>query len=126
MPPGNSPKVDFRILDRPETPLANYSAGDSILAKGDTANEMYLVRSGRVAIQVNDRTVEEIEAGGVFGEMAVIDHAPRSAAAIALEDTEVIPVNERLFLILVQEAPYFALDIMRVLTDRIRRMNQRL
>ncbi len=126
MPPGNSPKVDFRILDRPETPLATYAAGERILSKGDTANEMYLVRKGRVAIMVNDRTVEEIEAGGVFGEMAVIDHAPRSAAAIALEDTEVIPVNERLFLILVQEAPNFALDIMRVLTDRIRRMNQRL
>ena len=119
-------KVDFKILDRPEMPLVNYSAGDTILAKGDPAREMYLVRKGKVGIELNDKIVEEIDVGGIFGEMALIDHEPRSASAIAVEDTEIIPVDERLFVILVQEAPYFALDVMRVLTDRIRRMNQRL
>ena len=87
---------------------------------------MFLVRKGRVAIQINGETIEEVGQGGIFGEMALIDHAPRSASALAVEDSEVIPIDERLFIILVQDAPYFALDVMRVLTDRIRRMNERI
>jgi len=79
-----------------------------------------------MALRVRGETVEEIAPGGIFGEMALIDHAPRSASAVAIEDSEIIPIDERLFFILVQDAPYFALDVMRVLTDRIRNMNQRL
>jgi CRP/FNR family transcriptional regulator, cyclic AMP receptor protein len=119
-------KVDFRILDRPDVPVARHAAGAAIVAKGDPAHEMFLVRKGRVAIQLNGKTVEEVGPGGIFGEMALIDHSPRSATAVAVEDAEIIPIDERLFTILVQDAPYFALDVMRVLTDRIRRMNQRL
>jgi len=96
------------------------------VSKGEPAHEMFLLRKGRVAIQLGGETIEEIASGGIFGEMALIDHAPRSAAAVALEDSEIIPIDERLFFILVQDAPYFALDVMRVLTDRIRNMNQRL
>ena len=119
-------KVDFKILDRPDVSVSHYAAGETIVKKGEPAKEMFLVRKGRVGIKVADKTVEEIEAGGIFGEMALIDHAPRSASAVALEDTDVIPIDERLFVILVQDAPYFALDVMRVLTHRIRKMNQQL
>lgn len=119
-------KVDFRILDRPDVPVTKHAAGATIFAMGEPAKDMFLVRKGSVDIQLNGKTVEEIGPGGIFGEMALIDHAPRSAAAVATEDSEVIPIDERLFVILVQDAPYFALDIMRVLTDRIRRMNERL
>ena len=119
-----SQQVDFRILDNPDVPLAKHAAGSTIVSKGDPAHEMFLVRKGRIGIQVNGKTVEEVSRGGIFGEMALIDHAPRSASAIAIEDAEIIPIDERLFIILIQDAPYFALDVMRVLTDRIRRMNE--
>jgi CRP-like cAMP-binding protein len=121
-----SHKVDFRILDRPDVPIVGHAAGATIVNKGEPAHEMFLLRKGRVAIQPGGETVEEIAPGGIFGEMALIDHAPRSASAVAIEDSEIIPIDERLFFILVQDAPYFALDVMRVLTDRIRNMNQRL
>jgi CRP-like cAMP-binding protein len=119
-------KVDFRILDRPDVPINKHSAGGAVFSEGEPAQEMFLVRRGRVDIQLNGKTVEEVGPGGIFGEMALIDHTPRSASAVAGEDSEVIPIDERLFLILVQDAPYFALDIMRVLTERIRRMNRQL
>ncbi len=119
-------KVDFKILDRPDMPVTKYAAGDTIIQKGAPAKEMFLLRKGKVAIKVGDETVEEIGQGGIFGEMALIDRSPRSASAVSIEDCEVIPIDERLFVILVQDAPYFALDVMRVLAERIRRMNQRL
>ena len=122
----NTHKIDFKILDRPDVPVKSFAVGDTIVTKGEPAKEMFLLRKGGVAIQIDGKTVEEIAPGSIFGEMALIDHAPRSASAVATEDSEVIPIDERLFIILVQDAPYFALDVMRVLTDRIRRMNQRL
>jgi CRP/FNR family cyclic AMP-dependent transcriptional regulator len=119
-------KVDFKILDRADVRTTKFAKGETIVTKGSPAREMFLVRAGRVAIQVGDQTVEEVEAGGILGEMALIDHAPRSASAVAVEDSELIPIDERLFVILVQDAPYFALDVMRVLAERLRKMNQRL
>jgi CRP/FNR family cyclic AMP-dependent transcriptional regulator len=119
-------KIDFKILDRPDVAISTFAAGETIVAKGAPAKEMFLLRKGKVAIKVGDETVEEIASGGIFGEMALIDRSPRSASAVAIEDCEVIPIDERLFIILVQDAPYFALDVMRVLAERIRKMNQRL
>jgi CRP-like cAMP-binding protein len=117
-------RIDFRILDRPDIPLRKYTSGDTIIRKGGVAREMFLLRKGRVDILVNDRTVEEVGAGSIFGEMSLIDHAPRAAEAVARTDCEVVPIDEKLFVSLVQDAPYFALDVMRVLARRIRALDK--
>jgi CRP/FNR family transcriptional regulator, cyclic AMP receptor protein len=119
-------RVDFRILDRPDVPVRKVAAGETIIAEGGVAHEMFLLRKGRAEIRVKDHPVEEVETGGIFGEMALIDQSPRSATVVALEDSEIIPIDERLFVILVQDAPYFALDVMRTLVERIRAMNRRM
>jgi CRP-like cAMP-binding protein len=124
MSTSESGKVDFRILDRPDVPVRKYAAGDTIIRKGAVAREMFLLRRGKVDIVVNDRTVEEVGAGGIFGEMALIDHAPRAAEVIARADCDVVPIDEKLFVSLVQDAPYFALDVMRVLARRIRMLDK--
>jgi CRP-like cAMP-binding protein len=118
--------VDFRILDRPDVPIRKVAAGETIISEGSAAHEMFLLRKGRAEIRVKDHPVEEVEAGGIFGEMALIDQSARSATVVALEDSDIIPIDERLFVILVQDAPYFALDVMRTLVERIRAMNRRL
>jgi CRP-like cAMP-binding protein len=96
-----------------------------IVSEGEAAKEMFVVRSGRVSIRVHGETIEEVGPGGMFGEMALIDHSPRSATSVAEEDTVVVPITERLFVVLVQDTPFFALDVMRVLVERIRLMNER-
>jgi CRP/FNR family cyclic AMP-dependent transcriptional regulator len=119
-------QIDFRILDRPDVPVRKVAAGETIILEGGVAHEMFLLRKGRAEIRVKDQPIEEVGPGGIFGEMALIDQSPRSATVVALEDTEIIPINERLFVILVQDAPYFALDVMRTLVERIRAMNRRI
>lgn len=119
-------RIDFHILDRSEVPTRKIAAGEKIIVEGSVANEMFLLRKGRAEIRVHGQPVEEVGDGGIFGEMALIDQASRSATVVAVEDCEVVPINERLFVILVQEAPYFALDVMRTLVERIRAMNSRL
>ena len=119
-------KIDFSIFDRPDVSLRKAAARETIILEGSVANEMFFVRKGRVEIRVKDMPVEEVGPGGIFGEMALIDQSPRSASVVAIEDTEIVPISERLFIILVQDAPYFALDVMRLLVERIRAMNKQM
>jgi CRP-like cAMP-binding protein len=54
--------------------------------------------------------------------MALIDTKARSASVVAKTDCRLVPINEKRFLVLVHETPVFALLVMRVLADRLRRM----
>lgn len=65
--------------------------------------------------------VETLSAGGLFGEMALIDGSPRSATVRAKTLCELAPINEKNFLFLVHETPFFAIAVMRTLADRLRR-----
>jgi CRP-like cAMP-binding protein len=56
--------------------------------------------------------------------MALVDSAPRSAAAIAVTDATVVPISEKQFLFLVSQTPFFALNVMRVLARRLRASNK--
>ena len=124
MSPADKNSTNFRILDRPDVPVRKIAAGTVMIQKGAVAREMYLLKKGRVDILVHDRTVEEIGPGGIFGEMALIDHQPRAASVVARTDCDVVPIDERLFVSLVQDAPYFALDVMRILATRIRELDR--
>ena len=121
-----SHKTSFEILENADVPARHVAAGEVILNEGTDSKEMFIVRKGRVGIAVGGRTVEELGPGEIFGEMGLIDYESRSATATALEDCDLVPIDERLFVILVQDTPYFALDVMRTLVGRIRRMNRML
>ena len=82
---------------------------------------MYVVRSGAVDVISFGNVLDRIGAGGVFGEMALIDDAPRAAAALASEATEVVVIDKPTFLKLIAEEPEFALQIMKLMADRVRR-----
>jgi CRP-like cAMP-binding protein len=99
----------------------SFSAGETIFQIGDEANKMYIVREGEVEIYINDQCVETLPQNGVFGEMALIDKRPRSATAIAKTDCQLFAIDEKVFLAHIRNTPVFAIQIMRVLVDRIHR-----
>ena len=78
---------------------------------------MYLLETGKVDIRHEGRTLEAVEAGGIVGEMSLVDDdARRSADAIVRQDATLIPINQQKFRELVQRNPDFALAVMTVLT----------
>lgn len=115
---------DFDLLDEGGFKLRSFSVDEKIFLAGDPGSEMYVVKTGKVHIIAGGAVVEHIEANGVFGEMALIDGSPRSATAKAAEATEVAPVDKETFVYLVQKNPDFALEVMQLLTKRIRQMNE--
>jgi CRP/FNR family cyclic AMP-dependent transcriptional regulator len=101
------------------------AAGTTLFNAGDARDGMYAVVEGEVDIIVNGKVVETVGKGGIFGEMALIEQEDRVATAVAKTDAKIVVVDERRFLFLVQQTPNFALHVMRVLSDRLRRMDDR-
>jgi CRP-like cAMP-binding protein len=100
-----------------------FTAGETIFAEGTPGDTMFVVLDGEVNINVGDRTLEVAGPGALVGEMALIDSSARSATASARSDCRLAPVNERQFISMVEQTPYFALHVMKVLADRLRRMD---
>jgi CRP/FNR family transcriptional regulator, cyclic AMP receptor protein len=99
-------------------------AGGVIFREGEQADELFVIKSGYVRIQIGNRMVTELTADDIFGEMALIDSEPRSATALAITDVEIVPITEKQFLFLVGQTPYFALKVMRTLAQRLRVTNK--
>jgi CRP-like cAMP-binding protein len=114
----------FGVLTGNNIETRFFKAGTTIFREGEEAHELFVIKSGEVRIQIGNRTVSELSADHIFGEMALIDNQPRSASAIAVTDVELVPVSEKQFLFLVGQTPYFALKVMRVLAERLRATNK--
>ena len=117
--------INLNLLANAGFPLERFEAGEAIFDEGSQGEKMYVVYSGKVDIEREGKVIEELSAGDSFGEMSLIDGAPRSATARAKTNCEVAPITEKAFLLLVHEAPIFALTLMHNLADRLRRANER-
>jgi len=113
-------------LFRNEQDTKSFVAGQEIFGEGQSGELMYVVVEGRVDLLVKGNLVEELGPGGALGEMALLDTEPRSATAIARTDCKLVAIDEKRFKFLVQQTPHFALQLMRVIADRLRRMDSRL
>lgn len=99
------------------------AAGDYIFCKGEAAKVMYLIIEGEVDLMLDDTVIETAKEGTFIGEMALIDEEPRSASARARGDCRVFPIDEARFQLLVKETPFFALQMMKTLARRLRKMD---
>lgn len=107
---------------RNEGEIRSFSAGQVVFAKGDQGDVMYGVVEGEVEITVNGQVIETIQPGGFFGEMALLDASPRSAAATARTDCRLAAISQRRYIFLIQSMPFFALEVMKVMAERLRRL----
>jgi hypothetical protein len=60
----------------------------------------------------------------IVGEMGIVSPGPRSASVVAMTDCEFVEVDEKRFQFLVQQTPFFATQVMRVMAERLRKVNQ--
>jgi CRP/FNR family transcriptional regulator, cyclic AMP receptor protein len=116
--------IDFGLLTGNGIATRSAKAGEIIFKEGDEADQLFAIKSGEIAIQLGNRTLAELSANSIFGEMALIDDAPRSATAVAKTDVELVAISEKQFLFLVSQTPFFALKVMRVLARRLRATNK--
>jgi CRP/FNR family cyclic AMP-dependent transcriptional regulator len=117
-------EVDFSLLVGWEVPTRFFAKGETIFREGEQGDESFVVVRGQVEIKSGNRWFKTVGQNGIFGEMALIDDNPRSATVVALTDVTVVPIQEQRFLFMVKHTPFFALRVMRVLANRLRRQNK--
>ncbi|MEX2616338.1 MAG: cyclic nucleotide-binding domain-containing protein [Alphaproteobacteria bacterium] len=117
----SSQKGGLQVLDR-----KTYEPGTPIFRQGDPGNAAYVVQSGEIEIWVSEngekRVLGVVAAGGIFGEMALIDNAARMASATAIKPSVCIVIPDRLFQEKMSEADTFIVALLRIFCSNIRSM----
>lgn len=94
----------FEIFSR-EPDLRSFGSGEAIFRAGEPGDCMFVIVEGDVDIHVNGKVVERLNAGSIFGELALIDREPRSGTAIAATDCRLAAISEKRFLRLIEQTP---------------------
>jgi CRP-like cAMP-binding protein len=107
-----------------------YHDGEVIVRQGDTGDCMYVVQEGKVEVVRSangpEVVVAVLPAGECFGEMAIFERETRSATVRARGEARVLTVDKKTLLRRFQEDPTLALNLLRSLSQRIRRMDREL
>jgi HEAT repeat protein len=107
-----------------------FADGDTIVAQGETGDEMYIIVAGEVRVMAAQPGAAEIEvarrtAGEVVGEMAIISREPRAASLVAAGDVRVLCIDQKRFEGMLRERPETSLAVMRVLIARLKESEAR-
>lgn len=104
--------------------FSRYPAGETIFRQGEPGDRMYVIVEGEVRLTINGQQLAVEYAGGIVGEMSLIENADRSASATALTDCVLAPLDMAAFKSLVAREPQFAIQVMQVLSRRLRLANE--
>jgi hypothetical protein len=96
------------------------TAGETIFAKGDRGDSLYVVVEGKVRVHDGEDTLNYLGTGEAFGEMALLDPEPRMASATAAEDIKLLRLEGESFRDVLATHPELARGIIRVLSRRLR------
>jgi len=103
--------------------------GEVLFREGDPGDAMYLIKSGKIKIIKGGGDVEKalayLKEGDFFGEMAIIDESPRSATAIAVEDSRLVIIDREAFRNQVKKSPLVEY-ILETLTRRLRATDEQI
>jgi CRP-like cAMP-binding protein len=95
-----------------------YEAGRIIMREGQRGVALFAVLEGRVAIRIGDSVVEKAGPGGIFGEMSLVERAPRLATAVAETDCALLAMSRHMFLHLVKRSPIFGAALLKAVGER--------
>ncbi|MBP5988264.1 MAG: cyclic nucleotide-binding domain-containing protein [Azonexus sp.] len=104
--------------------IVKIAAGETLFTEGDDGSMMYVLATGTAEVIINNRVVENLQHGNIVGEISIVLPGPRSATVVASTDCEFVEVDEKRFQFLVQQTPFFATQVMRVMAERLRNANQ--
>ncbi|MBK8767035.1 MAG: Crp/Fnr family transcriptional regulator [Burkholderiaceae bacterium] len=109
----------------------SYPKGRTIVAEGEPSQSMYILLAGRAKVQRSDSEGKEVilavlSSGEFFGEMSLIDDAPRSASVITLEPCEFMAVSKEAFKAMLVQSPEVTMAVMRGLVRRLREADKKI
>jgi CRP-like cAMP-binding protein len=104
----------------------SFPAKHTIVKQGDEGRSLYILASGQVRVHIGNRELVRLKKEDCFGEMAVLDAEPRSASVTTLEPCECLMLTQQQLYEAIEETPGVAVNIIRLLSRRIRELNQQI
>ena len=101
-----------------------YEGNYTIITQGQEGRSMYIVVSGRVSVHIGGQEVAQLAENDCFGEMSVFDAEPRSASVTTLEPCACLVLTQQQLYDAIDETPGIAVNVIRLLSRRIRELNQ--
>jgi CRP/FNR family cyclic AMP-dependent transcriptional regulator len=106
-----------------------YADGEIVVQQGEVGDCMFTIQEGRLEVLAfqegrGDVRVGIMEKGAIFGEMAIFEREVRSATVRALGEARVLTIDKKTFLRRVQEDPSLAFNLLRNMSQRIRRLTE--
>lgn len=112
------------------TEVKNYQIGDEVVKQGQDGDELFIVVHGQVRVHTGDAIITRLGAGQHFGEMAMVDKAPRSASVTADDPTQMLVIRRRDFYEIIKKDQPVAVKLLwsfvGVLTERLRNTSREL
>jgi len=96
------------------------AAGDKLVRKGETGAGFYLILDGQTEVIADGKTLAKFGPGAFFGELAVIDGAPRTADVVAKTETTCLVVTQWAMRSIISAHPEIALSMLEELARRLR------
>lgn len=103
-----------------EANFQTFEANQVIFEEGQHGDCMYAIIDGLVEVSANGHPIAIAGPGSIIGEMALIDAGPRSATARAQTACKLVAVDQKRFTFMVQQTPFFAIQVMRIMSERLR------
>ncbi|MBD2166591.1 cyclic nucleotide-binding domain-containing protein [Calothrix membranacea FACHB-236] len=119
-----SPVQTISIFQKQLDPQV-FSAGQVIFEEGQAGDFMYGIIAGEVEIFINNKVIETIQGGEVFGIGVLVGIKNRTYTAIAKTNCQLAFLNEQRFIFAVQETPLFALQVIKNYSERLTRLEHR-
>lgn len=104
-----------RLVDEVDLP-----AGRELIRQGRIGNEFFVIVKGTVEVFRDGRLIDTLGPGDFLGEIALIDHRPRTATAVCKTDCTLLVLAHREFHTLLEDSPGIATAVMRSLAERLR------
>src|SRR5437016_3696238 len=106
-----------------------FDKGETVFSAGDAGDSVYIIRSGNVQVYIENYEGQKIilrenTQGDVFGDISLIDGGPRTATAVAVEETETLTLDRDQLLNLITKYPHAGLDLLTVMGRRLRATNE--
>ncbi|NMF59738.1 Crp/Fnr family transcriptional regulator [Pseudanabaena yagii] len=104
----------------------SYPSGKMIFAQGQEGRSLYIVVAGKVRVHIGDKDLAILDKGSCFGEMSLFDAEPRSASVTAISNCDCLVLTQQQLYEAIDETPDIAVNIIRLLSRRIRSQNDQL
>ncbi|HPO16958.1 MAG TPA: cyclic nucleotide-binding domain-containing protein [Candidatus Hydrogenedentes bacterium] len=123
---GLTPEEVVKIFSKGMT--MKCAKGETLFFKGTVGSQMYVVLGGKIGILEGQQCIATMTTGDMFGEMALVNKEPRSATAVALEDSHLFLLSESTFEYLMNKrvAIRILLNIIHSLSNRLKMTNAKL